>query len=100
MAVAVKLDFDNTYEIEPLSDDLRVSAFTSELADGSMGPLRVEISGQPHTLLSSVFNLAFGPTNAKGEIDDIAEIAHRDYSKVFSSILVAGLYYLTDHPDH
>ncbi len=100
MAVAVKLDFDNTYEIEPLSDDLRVSAFTSDLADGSIVPLRVEISGQPHALLSSVFNLAFGPTNAKGEIDDKAEIAHKDYSKVFSSILVAGLYYLTDHPDH
>jgi|SRR6185312_3506535 len=99
MAVAVKLDFDNTYEIDPLSDDLRVSSFTSELQDGSPAPLRVEISSEPHALLPSVFNLAFGPTNAKGEIDDRAEIAHKDYSKVFSSILLAGLTYLTDHPD-
>ena len=34
MAVTVKLDFDNTYEIEPLSDDLRVSTFKSDLEDG------------------------------------------------------------------
>lgn len=80
MAVTVKLDFDNTYEIDPLSNDLRVSTFTSDLEDGSSIPLRVEISSEPHALLSSVFNLAFGPINAKGEIDDRAEIAHKDYS--------------------
>ena len=99
MAIAVKLDFDNTYDIEPLTEDLRVSAFTSELEGGSSIPLRVEISSQSHALLPSVFNLAFGPANAKGEIDDRAEIAHKDYSKVFSSILLAGLTYLTDHTD-
>lgn len=100
MAIAVKLDFDNTYNIEPLSTDLRVSRFISDLEDGSMIPLRIEISSQPHALDPSVFNLAFGPTNSKGEIDDRAEIAHRDYSKVFSSILLAGLTYLTDNPGH
>jgi hypothetical protein len=99
MAVAIKLDFDNTYVIEPLTDDLRVSTFTTYLEDGSQVPLRVEISSQPHALLPSVFNLAFGPTNSKGEIDDKAEITHKDYSKVFSSILLAGLSYLTDHSD-
>lgn len=86
-------------DIEPLTEDLRVSAFTSEVEDGSPIPLRVDISSQPHALLPSVFNLAFGPTNARGEIDDRAEIAHKDYSKVFSSILLAGLTNLTDHPD-
>jgi hypothetical protein len=86
MAIEVKLDFDETYNMDPLSDDLRVSTFVSDLEDGHSIPLRVEISSQPHALLSSVFNLAFGPTNAKGEIDDKAEIAHKDYSRVFSSI--------------
>jgi hypothetical protein len=99
MAIAVKLDFDNTYYVEPLTDDLRVSRFTCDLEDGSSIPLRVEISSHPHALLPSVFNLAFGPTNLKGEIDDKAEIAHKDYSKVFSSILFAGITYLTDHRD-
>jgi hypothetical protein len=97
MAIAVKLDFDNTYEIEPLSPDFRISRFTSYLEDGSSIPLQIEISDQPHALYPSVFNLAFGPTNSKGEIDDKAEIAHKDYSKVFSSILMAGLTYLSNN---
>lgn len=100
MAVVVKLDFENTYDIELLSNDLRVSTFKSDLKGGSSVLLRVEISSEPHALLPSVFNLAFGPTNNRGEIDDMAEIAHEDYSKVFSSILLVGLTYLTDHPDH
>lgn len=99
MAIAVKLDFDNTYNIEPLSKDFRVSKFISDLEDGSLIPLQIEISNQPHGLDPSVFNLAFGPMNSKGEIDDKAEIAHKDYFKVFSSILLAGLTYLTDNPD-
>lgn len=99
MAVVVKLDFNNHYEMVPLSDDLRVTGFTSELENGSSIPLRVDISSTPHEMLPSVFNLAFGPTNSKGEIDDKAEIAHKDYSRVFSSILLAGLFYLTEHPD-
>jgi hypothetical protein len=99
MAVAVSIDFDNTYEIEPISEDLRVSTFNTELANGEEIPLRVEISSEAHELLPSVYNLAFGPINKKGKIDDNAEIAHADYSKVFSSILLAALTYLTDHPE-
>ncbi|MBS1661401.1 MAG: hypothetical protein JST68_10165 [Bacteroidetes bacterium] len=99
-AVAVKIDFGNAYKIRLLSEDLRASTFTSDVKDGTVVVLRVEISSQPHVLLPSVFNLAFGPTDSKGKIDDKAEIAHKDYSKVFSSILLAGLTYLTEHPDH
>lgn len=99
MAVTEKLDFENTYRLEPLSGDSRVSTFTSELENGTSIPLRVEISATPHPMLPTVFNLAFGPTNAKGEIDDRAEIAHKDYSKVFSSILLVGLTYLKRNPE-
>ncbi|RFM26767.1 DUF6934 family protein [Deminuibacter soli] len=100
MALAVNLNLDDVYEINPLSEDLRVSTFITDLQDGTSIPLQVEISSEPHALLSSVFNLAFGPLNARGQIDDIAELAHEDYSKVFSSILFAGVTYLTDHRDH
>jgi hypothetical protein len=94
-----KIGIGNGRDREPPSDDLRVSTFKSDLEDGSSVPLRVEISSQPHALLPSVFNLAFGPTNAREEIDDKAEISHKDNSKVFSSILLFGLTYLTDHPE-
>ena len=53
MAVAVTIDFNNTYEIEPVSDDLRVSKFNTELADGEEIPLQVEISSEAHELITA-----------------------------------------------
>jgi hypothetical protein len=100
MSVAVKLDFDNPYDIEPMSKDLRISTFRTEMQDGTQIPLKVEISKEPHELLPGVFNLAFGPVKDKGKIDDKAELSHKDYSKVFSSILVTALMYLTKNKDH
>jgi hypothetical protein len=38
--------------------------------------------------------------NAEGEIDDKAELHHKDYSKVFSSILLTGFTYLKNNRDH
>jgi hypothetical protein len=35
MAIAVNLDFENPYEIHPLTEDLRINAFETELQDGS-----------------------------------------------------------------
>jgi hypothetical protein len=99
MAISVNIDFDNVYDINPLSEDLKISEFSTELQDGQHVPLRIEISNEPHELLPEVYNLAFGPLDAKGQIDDMAEITHSDHSRVFSSILLAGLTYLTEHPD-
>jgi hypothetical protein len=98
MAIAVKIDFDEVYEIKTLTNDFRATTFISDLEDGSSVRLGVEIDDESHELLPSVYNLAFGPLDANGEIDDKAEIAHKDYSKVFSSILLAGLTFLADHP--
>lgn len=100
MSVAVKLDFDNPYDIEPLSEDMRISIFKTELQDGTQIPLKVEISKEPHELLPGAFNLAFGPMNERGKIDDKAELSHKSYSKVFSSILLAALLYLANNRDH
>jgi hypothetical protein len=100
MAIAVDLNFKNPYDIHPLTEDLRINVFETELQDGSTVPLKVEISNEPHELLPKVFNLAFGPMNEKGEIDDKAELHHKDYSKVFSSILLTGFTYLGNNKDH
>ena len=47
MAIAVNLDFENPYEIHPLTEDLRINAFETELQDGSTMPLKVEIAMNP-----------------------------------------------------
>jgi hypothetical protein len=100
MAVQLKIDFDNLYEIENISEDLKFSSFNTELEHGGILPLSVKISNQSHALLPNVYNLAFGPLNKKGKIDDKAEIVHTDYSKVFSTILFAAFAYLKTNPDH
>jgi hypothetical protein len=60
----------------------------------------VEISNETHELLPDVYNLAFGPLDAKGRINDKAELPHKDYSKVFSTILFEAWTYLKKNKDH
>jgi hypothetical protein len=100
MAAPVKIDFNNLYEIEKISQDLKFSSFRTKLNNGNELPLVVRISNQSHALLPNVYNLSFGPLNAKGKLDDKAELAHSDYSKVFSTILFSALAYLETNPGH
>ncbi|MFT3676730.1 MAG: hypothetical protein QM781_12585 [Chitinophagaceae bacterium] len=100
MAIGVKIDFENIYELESISDDLRIATFQSPLKDGTISSLTVKINSQEHAVLPNVYNLAFGPLNAKAQIDDKAELAHVDYSKVFSTILLSSLNYLTVNTKH
>ena len=100
MAVSPKIDFDELYEIENISEDLRYSYFKSKLDNGKDISLSVKISNQCHVLLPNVYNISFGPLNAKGKINDKAELTHSDYSKVFSTILFSAYAYLKNNPDH
>lgn len=100
MAIGVKIDFDRTYNFTEISGDLRTAIFSTELQDENSAVLKIEISNEAHELLPNVYNLAFGPVDKKGEIDDKAALHHKDYSKVFSTILLVALKYLTLNPDH
>lgn len=100
MAHLLKLNFDEVYDVMPVSDDFNKSTFTTELTDGSTTPLHIEISNKTHKLKPDLFNLAFGPLDQRGEINDSAELEHRDYSKVFSTILSEAHSYLINHPGH
>jgi hypothetical protein len=100
MSASVKIDFDNLYDIENISPDLKFSTFHTSLNDGRALPLVVKIGNLSHDLLPNVYNLAFGPLNRKGKVDDKAELKHADYSKVFSTILFSAVAYLKNNPDH
>lgn len=100
IAMGVKIDFEGGYELDSVSKDLRTATFQTLLKDGKLVPLKVKISDEPHELLFNVYNLAFGPVNGRGQIDDKAELQHSDYSRTFSTILVRALRYLTKHPEH
>ena len=100
MAVRVKIDFDKVYEIEEISPGFNLSSFNTRLENGNQVALKVRISNQAHALLPNVYNLAFGPLNKQGKIDDKAELTHSDYSRVFSTILFSAYAYLQKNPDH
>jgi hypothetical protein len=100
MAASPKIDFNNLYEIDSISEDLKVSTFNTTLQNGHSLPLTVKISNESHALLPNVYNFSFGPLNAKGKINDKIELTHTDYSKVFSTILFSALAYLKTNPDH
>lgn len=73
MAVKVNIDFGKTYEMESISEDLRVTTFYTETVSGDRVQLKVEIDSECHELLPNVFNLAFGPIDVNGKINDRAQ---------------------------
>lgn len=99
MAIGVKIDLKNTYKIDFISDDFRLAEFTSDVNHNQKKLIKIEIGSESHDLLNNVYNLAFGPLNNNNEIDDKAELAHTDYSKVFSTIFLTTVNYLTANPN-
>lgn len=99
MALNIKVDFDNCYVTEPLSEDLRLIRFETELTDHTTAPIGVVIGNQPLHLLPNVYNLAFGPMDGNNEIDDQAILSHVDHSKMFSTIILSALTFLNANPD-
>jgi hypothetical protein len=100
MAKGVKIDFDTTIDFDEISTDLRIGIFPTELANGRIVPLKVEISNEEDDLIPNVYNLAFGPMDDRGELNDAAQLEHKNYSSVFSTILFGGLTYLKTNPEH
>lgn len=97
MALKVRIDLEECYKIEDINEDLSSCSFKSVLDDDSIATLAVQIDGSQHPLMPDVYNLAFGPLNDEGEINDMAELKHKDYSRVFSTIVLAAMTFLTEH---
>ncbi len=99
MALNIKLDFDSTYPLESLSENFTASAFNTVLKSEQEVRIGVTISSVPHPYLPEVYNLAFGPIDADGQVDDKAKLIHQQHSKVFSTVLLAGLTFLEKFPE-
>jgi hypothetical protein len=100
MAVPVTLNLDTSYDLDESSPDLKTCFFTTELKEGEKESLKIEISKNPHELMPGVYNLGFGPVTQDGRINDKAELPHRDYSRVFSTIFFFGYRYMLKNPSH
>jgi hypothetical protein len=97
MALNVKINFEDCYEIETLSNDLSLSKFNTVLKNGREITLGIQISNTVHPYLPEVYNLAFGPLNEFNQIDDKAKLHHKNHSKVFSTVIFTALTFLTEN---
>lgn len=88
----IKIDLDDTFEANTVSEDLKRFTFTSELKDNTTIELHVLINEHPDHLLPNVFNLAFGPLDESNKIDDKIILCHKNVNKVFSTILLFAIF--------
>ena len=95
----IKIDLKNTYEIEKLTRDFSVSTFYTELKNGKKVELQISILKNSDIHLIRMYNLAFGPLNESGEIDDNIVLQHTNIEKVFSTILMVALAFLELHKE-
>lgn len=95
MALNIRINLENCYEFNNVSSDLTLSQFVSDLKNGNSAKIGVMIDNERHQFLPDVFNLSFGPINDIGQIDDTARLSHENYSKVFSTIVLASIIFLT-----
>lgn len=100
MAARVIIDFENVYQLEEVTPDLKLGEFRSILKNGNEILLRIRVSNSGHELMPNVYNLEFGPLDNQGRINDRAELTHVDYSKVFSTILLWARTYLESNASH
>lgn len=97
MALNIKLDITNCYPIEVVSEDFKLSKFICCIKNDQQETIGVHIADSPHPLLPNVYNLAFGPLDENNFIDDKARLSHLDHSRLFSTIVYAGMTFLNNN---
>ena len=95
----IKINLEDTYVPRYVSDDFDYFIFDSELNNGEAVELHVSIDQHPDEYLPNVFNLAFGPPDISGAINDKFKAKHKDTNKLFSSILLYGILFLKQNKE-
>lgn len=90
----IRIDFEDTFEPIEITSELTDIKFYSALKNGDFILLKVEIRPLADPLLPNVFNLAFGPLDEEGNINDEIKINHSDTGKMFSTVLLFALSFL------
>jgi len=93
----IRINFNDIYEPDFISNNLQNFTFRSELKNNIKIELKVIISEHPDKYLPNVFNLAFGPLNEKGDINDDVKLKHKNVNKVFSTVLLFAITFLAEN---
>ena len=94
----VRINLEDTYELTSMTPDLREAAFYSCNREGNPVLLNIQLKPALIELLPDVYNLGFGPLLPDAKIDDSAKIPHHDLNRMFSTIILFALKFLTGNP--
>lgn len=95
----IKINLENTFEAIYVSSNFDQYIFESQLKNNKIIQLKIKFTNIANPLLPNVYNLAFGPFNESGKIDDSINLKHRDSNKVFSTVILFSLTFLKDNPN-
>lgn len=97
----ITIDFENTFDPILVTFDKKSSVmeFYSPQRKSVPELIRVEIKPHPDKLLPDVYNLAMGPLDDKGKVDDKMRLKHTDSNKLFSTIIIFAVAFLSEYPE-
>ena len=95
----IAIDFEDVHDLLSVSSDYTEAIFHTFDREGNPLLIKILLKLVDNPLLPGVHNLAFGPTNEDGSIDDQARIKHKDSNKLFSTILLFCLNFLQENPN-
>jgi len=93
----IKIDFDDTYELDECGAYLSFITFYTTLHNKNKLLLKVKIAPLNDPLLPNVCNLSFGPIKKNGKINDTIKLKHENTSKVFSTIIFYAITFLKNN---
>ncbi|MDR6760679.1 hypothetical protein J2Y38_000877 [Flavobacterium sp. 2755] len=94
----IKINLENTFEAKYVSPNFDQYIFESLLKDSTIIQLKVKFTNIAESLLPNVYNLAFGPFDVNGKINDSINLKHNDSNKVFSTIILFSITFLKNNP--
>lgn len=94
----IAIDFERVYDIISVTPDFTEATFYTIDRCEHQVLIKIQLNLVDNPFLPGVRNLAFGPTNEDGSIDDRARIKHNDSNKLFSTILLYCLKFLQKNP--
>lgn len=98
MRLNIKIDFRNIYQIEWLSNELDYCKFRATTQHGEL-ELYILIENKINPILPDIYNLAFGPLNQNGQINDQIRLKHLDNQKVYSTIIYVAYLFLSSNKE-
>ncbi|MFC0780119.1 DUF6934 family protein [Flavobacterium sp. HJSW_4] len=94
----IKINLENTFEATYVGASFDQYIFESVLKDDTIIQLKVKFTNIAESLLPNVYNLAFGPFDTSGKINDSINLKHKDSNKVFSTIILFSITFLKNNP--